>query len=89
VPLLLGLGEEIRALAAALDSGDSDLVYLVLFRMQRTMPLQQFLGVLASRPHARSLFAAYCARMVRACECVGKASSFLYSGCGWPIDGAF
>jgi hypothetical protein len=64
VPLLLGLGEEEKALAAALDSGDSDLVYLVLFRMQRTMPLQQFLGVLASRPHARSLFTAYCARTV-------------------------
>ncbi|KAK9907253.1 hypothetical protein WJX75_000093 [Coccomyxa subellipsoidea] len=63
VPLLLGLGEEERALGAALDSGDADLVYLVLFRMQRTLPLQQFLAVLAARPAARSLFNAYCAQM--------------------------
>jgi hypothetical protein len=70
VPLLLGLGEEERALGAALDSGDADLVYLVLFRMQRTLPLQQFLAVLAARPAARSLFNAYCAQMVRGAEFV-------------------
>lgn len=64
MPLLLGLGEEERALGAALDSGDADLVYLVLFRMQRTLPLQQFLAVLGARPAARALFTAYCAHMV-------------------------
>jgi len=65
VPLLLGLGKEERALGAALDSGDADLVYLALFRMQRTLPLQQFLAVLANRPQARALFSAYCAHTVR------------------------
>lgn len=65
VPLLLGLGKEERALGAALDSGDADLVYLALFRMQRTLPLQQFLAVLAGKPQARALFSAYCAHTVR------------------------
>ena len=64
VPLLLGLGKEERALGAALDSGDADLAYLALFRMQRTLPLQQFLAVLAGKPQARSLFSAYCAHTV-------------------------
>ena len=64
VPLLLGLGEEERALAAALDSGDADLVHLVLFRMQRHLPLQQLLSALAQRPAARALFTSCCARMV-------------------------
>lgn len=64
----MGLGEEERALGAALDSGDADLVYLVLFRMQRTLPLQQFLAVLAARPAARSLFNAYCAQMVQGAD---------------------
>lgn len=64
MPLLLGLGREERALGAALESGDADLVYLVLFRMQRTQPLQQFLAALAGRPQARALFSAYCAHTV-------------------------
>ncbi len=64
MPLLLGLGGEERALEAALESGDSDLVYLALFRMQRTQPLQQFLAALAARPQARALFSAYCAHTV-------------------------
>ena len=64
VPLLLGLGREERALGAALDSGDADLVYLALFRMQRALPLQQLLSMLAARPQARALFAAYCAHTV-------------------------
>ena len=66
VPLLLGLGEEERALGAALDSGDADLAHLALFRMQRSLPLQQLLAALAARPAARALMAAYCARMVSA-----------------------
>ena len=65
MPLLLGLGREERALGAALESGDADLVYLALFRMQRTQPLQQFLAALAGRPQARALFSAYCAHTVR------------------------
>ena len=48
VPLLLGLGEEERALGAALDSGDADLAHLALFRMQRSLPLPQLLAALAA-----------------------------------------
>ena len=33
VPLLLSLGELEGALAKAIDSGDTDLVYLVVFRL--------------------------------------------------------
>lgn len=33
IPLLLSIGEEDNALTKATDSGDSDLVYLVLFHM--------------------------------------------------------
>eukprot|EP00884_Botryococcus_braunii_P014410 jgi/Botrbrau1/22970/Bobra.0030s0042.1 len=62
VPLLLSLGEEQRALLKALESGDTDLVYLVLFRMYRTLPLGDFLASLNARPQARALFTAYCAR---------------------------
>ena len=75
VPLLLGLGKEERALGAALDSGDADLVYLALFRMQRTLPLQQFLAVLAGKPQARALFSAYCAHTVR-CSATDVTISF-------------
>ena len=69
MPLLLGLGKEERALGAALDSGDADLAYLALFRMQRALPLQQFLAVLAGKPQARALFSAYCAHTVRRFLC--------------------
>ncbi len=65
VPLLLGLGDEERALSKALESGDPDLVHLALFRMYRALPLERFLAALASRPAARALFTAYAARTVR------------------------
>ncbi|KAK9823042.1 hypothetical protein WJX81_002597 [Elliptochloris bilobata] len=62
VPLLLGLGDEERALGKALESGDPDLAHLAIFRMYRALPLERFLAALASRPAARALFTAYAAR---------------------------
>lgn len=64
VPLLLRLGEDMRALQRASESGDTDLVYLVLFRMYRSLPLQDFVSAIASRPAIARLFLAYCARTV-------------------------
>ena len=65
VPLLLSLGESERGLVKALESGDSDLVYLALFHMYRAIPLGDFVTILAKRSAARRLFEAYCHRQVR------------------------
>ena len=43
VPLLLSLGELEGALTKAIDSGDTDLVYLALFRSPRLLALLVFL----------------------------------------------
>lgn len=64
VPLLLRLGEDMRALARATESGDTDLVYLVLFSMYRSLPLQNFIAAINARPSTRNLFLAYCSRTV-------------------------
>lgn len=64
----MSLGEEQRALLKALESGETDLVYLVLFRMYRTLPLGDFLACLNAKPQARALFTAYCARKARPCS---------------------
>lgn len=43
VPLLLGIGEEDTALSKATESGDTDLVYLVLFHIwQKVLLFMQF-----------------------------------------------
>lgn len=60
VPLLLSLGEEERGLIKALDSGDTDLVYLALFHMYRTLTIADFISITAKRPAARRLFELYC-----------------------------
>ncbi|KZV16281.1 vacuolar protein sorting-associated protein 16 [Dorcoceras hygrometricum] len=59
IPLLLSIGEEDNALMKATDSGDTDLVYLVLFHMwQKKLPLE-FFGTIQARPLARDLFVIY------------------------------
>ena len=62
---MLSLGESERGLVKALESGDSELVYLALFHMYRAMPLGDFVAILAKRSAARRLFEAYCHRQVR------------------------
>lgn len=45
VPLLLGIGEEDTALTKATESGDTDLVYLVLFHIwQKVLLLYTSIG---------------------------------------------
>ncbi|XP_042479064.1 protein VACUOLELESS1 [Macadamia integrifolia] len=59
VPLLLSIGEEDTALSKATDSGDTDLVYLVLFHIwQKKLPLE-FFSMIQVRPLARDLFITY------------------------------
>ncbi|PKA47623.1 hypothetical protein AXF42_Ash014819 [Apostasia shenzhenica] len=59
VPLLLSIGEEDTALVKATESGDNDLVYLVVFHIwQKKMPLD-FFGTINARPLARDLFIMY------------------------------
>lgn len=59
VPLLLSIGEEDTALMKATESGDTDLVYLVLFHIwQKRQPLE-FFGMIQARTLARDLFVTY------------------------------
>ncbi|KAF3793124.1 VCL1 protein [Nymphaea thermarum] len=62
VPLLLSMGEEDRALTKATESGDTDLVYLVLFHIWKKIeekdPLE-FFTMIQSRSLARDLFVGY------------------------------
>ncbi|KAG2424052.1 hypothetical protein HYH02_015233 [Chlamydomonas schloesseri] len=49
-----------RALRKAIESGDTDLVYLVLFGLYRARPLPEFWSLVAVRALARNLFIKYC-----------------------------
>eukprot|EP00198_Chlamydomonas_reinhardtii_P010037 XP_001699374.1 VPS16-like protein [Chlamydomonas reinhardtii] len=60
VPLLLSLAVLQRALRKAIESGDTDLVYLVLFGLYRARPLPEFWSLVAVRALARNLFIKYC-----------------------------
>ncbi|XP_072968310.1 protein VACUOLELESS1 isoform X2 [Typha angustifolia] len=59
VPLLLSIEEEDSALAKATESGDTDLVYLVLFHIWHKKPALDFFGTINARPLARDLFITY------------------------------
>lgn len=69
VPLLLHLGEDERALDRAVESGDTDLVYLTLFHMYKKMVgsgrFFDFISSLKSKPEAQNLFMKYCKAQVR------------------------
>lgn len=59
VPLLLSIGEEDTALTKATESGDTDLVYLVLFHIWQKRPSLEFFGTIQARSLARDLFVTY------------------------------
>ncbi|XP_027064710.1 protein VACUOLELESS1 [Coffea arabica] len=59
VPLLLRIGEEVTALAKATESGDTDLVYLVLFHIWQKGPTMEFHRTIHARSLARDLFICY------------------------------
>ena len=68
VPLLLRLNEDGRAMQRAVDSGDTDLVYLVLFSLFRRLPLKDFITAISSRPKVLHLFLSYCTQVVSSPE---------------------
>ncbi|GAB4837663.1 vacuolar protein sorting-associated protein 16 [Ancistrocladus abbreviatus] len=59
VPLLLSIGEEDIALTKATESGDTDLVYMVLFHIWQKRPSLEFFGMIQAKPLARDLFIVY------------------------------
>ncbi|GLT74040.1 hypothetical protein SLA2020_458610 [Shorea laevis] len=59
VPLLLSIAEEDTALVKATESGDPDLVYLVLFHIWQKRPALEFFGMIQARPLARDLFISF------------------------------
>lgn len=59
VPLLASLGEEERALVKATESGDTDLVYLVIFHIWQRKPSLEFFSMIQAKSLARDLFITY------------------------------
>ncbi|TVU02482.1 hypothetical protein EJB05_52035, partial [Eragrostis curvula] len=64
IPLLLSIDEQEKALSKAIESGDTDLVYLVLFHIWQKIAVEKnapldFFGLINARPLARELFMAY------------------------------
>jgi len=64
IPMLLSIDEQDKALSKAIESGDTDLVYLVIFHIWQKVAVEKkapmdFFGVINARPLARSLFVAY------------------------------
>ena len=59
VPLLISMHQEEVALSKAIDSGDTDLVYLVLLHIKRIRSPQDFFRIIKSKPLALDLLISY------------------------------
>ncbi|KAK5631733.1 hypothetical protein RRF57_007447 [Xylaria bambusicola] len=55
VPLLLSMEEDEIALDKAIESGDSDLIFIVLLHLKKKLPLAAFFRVINTRPAATAL----------------------------------
>ncbi|KAJ1801027.1 Vacuolar protein [Coemansia sp. RSA 2399] len=60
VPLLISMGHDAAAMDAAVRSGDTDLVYFVVFHQFKALPLAEFFHALGKAPVAGRLFEKYC-----------------------------
>mmetsp|Transcript_2610 Transcript_2610/g.3810 ORF Transcript_2610/g.3810 Transcript_2610/m.3810 type:complete len:873 (+) Transcript_2610:103-2721(+) len=60
VPLLISMQQEELALQKATESGDTDLVYLVLLYMKRTLPRDKFFMIIHNKPVPLALLINYC-----------------------------
>ena len=60
VPLLLKLDENKKALLAATQSGDTDLIYMVLMQLKETTPLSKFQMIIREFPLAQNLYKKFC-----------------------------
>ncbi len=59
VPLLLSMQEDELALQKAIESGDTDLVYLAMFHLKRKCSLAEFFRLINNKPIACSLLEQY------------------------------
>ena len=59
VPLLVSMKEEELALEKAIESGDTDLVYLCILHIKQNRP-DDFFRIIKDKPLARNLFISYC-----------------------------
>ncbi|KAI8911364.1 Vps16, N-terminal region-domain-containing protein [Powellomyces hirtus] len=60
VPLLMSMEEDELALNKAIESGDTDLVHLVILHMKRKLSPAEFFRIISSKPLASSLLESYC-----------------------------
>eukprot|EP01059_Diplonema_ambulator_P015033 TRINITY_DN2611_c0_g1_i1.p1 TRINITY_DN2611_c0_g1~~TRINITY_DN2611_c0_g1_i1.p1 ORF type:complete len:858 (+),score=197.19 TRINITY_DN2611_c0_g1_i1:101-2575(+) len=60
VSLLIDMQEPEMALQKAVESGDTDLVYLVMLRLKRDVKDDALIRTLSNKPVARDLFLSYC-----------------------------
>ena len=60
MPLLLSMEEDDIALQKAIESGDTDLIHLVVMHLRDKMPPGDFLRIVHGKPVARELFIQYC-----------------------------
>ncbi|CAI2176411.1 4285_t:CDS:10 [Funneliformis geosporum] len=60
VPLLMRVQEDELALIKAIESGDTDLVYLVMLHLKRKLPLPEFFRIINNKPMACNLLEVYC-----------------------------
>ncbi|RIB09211.1 Vps16, C-terminal region-domain-containing protein, partial [Gigaspora rosea] len=60
VPLLMSMQEDELALIKAIESGDTDLVYLVMLHLKRKLPLGEFFRIINNKPMACNLLEVYC-----------------------------
>ncbi|KAJ2449915.1 Vacuolar protein [Coemansia sp. RSA 2336] len=63
VPLLISMNQEDAAMDAAVQSGDADLVYFVIFHLFKSQSLSDFFQTLSRTPSAARLFEKYCKEM--------------------------
>ncbi|EDV28331.1 uncharacterized protein TRIADDRAFT_20725, partial [Trichoplax adhaerens] len=60
VPLLMKMKKEDIALNKAIESGDSDLIYMAIFHLKGTLQLGEFFRTIHKMPVALKLFEKYC-----------------------------
>jgi len=66
VPLLMKMKRDKLALAKAIESGDTDLVYTVLLHLKEDLALGEFFMLVRSFPSAHALFLQFCRQQNRA-----------------------
>eukprot|EP00057_Strongylocentrotus_purpuratus_P030253 XP_781126.3 PREDICTED: vacuolar protein sorting-associated protein 16 homolog [Strongylocentrotus purpuratus] len=60
VPLLMTMRDSRTSLRKAIESGDTDLVYMVLLQLKEDLPRGEFLMMLRNHPQAQDLFLQLC-----------------------------